>query len=403
MLNDSKVMANIPAGDLKRARDFYADKLGLTPAQEFGRGGPGLPDRRRHRLPDLPRPIRRPGRAHHRPVPRRRHRVRGARPQGQGRHVRGLRPARRPVGRRDRRRIEGMGRAAWFKDSEGNTMCIDEPTPASDQPQTSSAVSTISASLAICSSRVSELPSTVEEKPHCPDRASCSSGTNLDGLVDAALEVVLALELRALRRHQAEDDALARRHEPQRLEPAGAGVVVLQEEAVDLQPAEQRLGDEVVAALGHPRGAEVAAAHVRGDRQRVRAAGERGVDLPDVALVQVLGVAALRGELGALLGVVEVGQAGVVELQVGARPAPRCPAPAGSRPPTARPRTSPRRGRPSDRSPPLRRGSGPSTATGSSASASAPRPRPTAGRRSPRRRSARRCDSGPSTCSPAGV
>jgi hypothetical protein len=22
--------------------------------------------------------------------------------------------------------MEGMGRAAWFKDSEGNTMCIDQ-------------------------------------------------------------------------------------------------------------------------------------------------------------------------------------------------------------------------------------------------------------------------------------
>ena len=36
MLNDSKVEANIPASDLKRAREFYADKLGLTPSQEFG-------------------------------------------------------------------------------------------------------------------------------------------------------------------------------------------------------------------------------------------------------------------------------------------------------------------------------------------------------------------------------
>ena len=34
MLNDSKVTANIPAADLERARRFYADKLGLTPAQE---------------------------------------------------------------------------------------------------------------------------------------------------------------------------------------------------------------------------------------------------------------------------------------------------------------------------------------------------------------------------------
>ena len=25
--------------------------------------------------------------------------------------------------------LEGMGRAAWFKDSEGNIMCIDEERP----------------------------------------------------------------------------------------------------------------------------------------------------------------------------------------------------------------------------------------------------------------------------------
>jgi predicted enzyme related to lactoylglutathione lyase len=35
MLNDSRVEANIPASDLERARDFYADKLGLTPVEEF--------------------------------------------------------------------------------------------------------------------------------------------------------------------------------------------------------------------------------------------------------------------------------------------------------------------------------------------------------------------------------
>ena len=34
MLNDSLVTANIPAGDLERARRFYADVLGLTPVSE---------------------------------------------------------------------------------------------------------------------------------------------------------------------------------------------------------------------------------------------------------------------------------------------------------------------------------------------------------------------------------
>ena len=87
----------------------------------------------------------------------------------------------------------------------------------------------------------------------------------LRGLLDAALEQVLALELALLGRDEAEHDELARRHEAQRLEAARARVVPLHEEPVDRELVEQRLGDEVVAALGDPRGAEVAAAHVRGD------------------------------------------------------------------------------------------------------------------------------------------
>src|SRR5262249_50120392 len=47
------------------------------------------------------------------------------------------------------------------------------------QPQTSCAVSTTRRSLAACSSWVSALPSTVDEKPHCGDRHNCSSGTYL--------------------------------------------------------------------------------------------------------------------------------------------------------------------------------------------------------------------------------
>src|SRR6185369_15432496 len=42
---------------------------------------------------------------------------------------------------------------------------------------TSAAVSTMSRNLATCSSYVRRFPSTVEEKPHCGDRQSCSSGT----------------------------------------------------------------------------------------------------------------------------------------------------------------------------------------------------------------------------------
>ena len=35
MLNNGSITANLPAADLSRARAFYADKLGLTPSQEF--------------------------------------------------------------------------------------------------------------------------------------------------------------------------------------------------------------------------------------------------------------------------------------------------------------------------------------------------------------------------------
>jgi predicted enzyme related to lactoylglutathione lyase len=35
MLDKASVTANIPAADLARARAFYADKLGLTPTQEM--------------------------------------------------------------------------------------------------------------------------------------------------------------------------------------------------------------------------------------------------------------------------------------------------------------------------------------------------------------------------------
>ena len=46
MLKDGTVTATIPATDLGRARSFYADKLGLTPSQEMPGGlfyttGPG--------------------------------------------------------------------------------------------------------------------------------------------------------------------------------------------------------------------------------------------------------------------------------------------------------------------------------------------------------------------------
>src|SRR4051794_13333609 len=81
--------------------------------------------------------------------------------------------------------------------------------------------------------------------------------------VDAALERVLTFEVRTLGRDQPEHDFLATaRHEAQRREPARARVVIFEKVSVYRQFAEQCFGDMVVAALGHPRRTEIAAAQM---------------------------------------------------------------------------------------------------------------------------------------------
>ncbi len=73
-----------------------------------------------------------------------------------------------------------LGRAGVREDRRQATTTEDlerrVTNGACHDPQTSSATSTIKASFAHCSSSVSVLPSTVEEKPHCGDRQSCSIG-----------------------------------------------------------------------------------------------------------------------------------------------------------------------------------------------------------------------------------
>jgi hypothetical protein len=111
-------------------------------------------------------------------------------------------------------------------------------------------------------------------------------------LLDAAYKVVLGFQVAALGRDEAEDDHLALGNEAQGLEGAGAGVVVLQKEAVHVELVKEDLRYEVVAALRGPGGAEVAAAHVRRHGHAVGPALQGAVDGADVGLVLVLGVAA---------------------------------------------------------------------------------------------------------------
>ena len=126
MLNDSRVEANIPAADLTRARDFYADKLGLTPAEEFGEealayrtaGGTAFNIYRTAYAGQAGHTI---AQWHVDDIESEVHDLQA---KGVTFEVYDL-PGVTWDG--EIASIEGMGRAAWFKDSEGNTMCIDEP------------------------------------------------------------------------------------------------------------------------------------------------------------------------------------------------------------------------------------------------------------------------------------
>jgi predicted enzyme related to lactoylglutathione lyase len=128
MLNESKVEANIPASDLKRARDFYADKLGLTPSEEFGgealayqtAGGTSFNVYRTEYA----------GQAGHTIAQWHVADVEAT--------VRDLKAKDVTFEHYDLPGVEwdddvasmgGMGKAAWFKDSENNVLCIDDGFP----------------------------------------------------------------------------------------------------------------------------------------------------------------------------------------------------------------------------------------------------------------------------------
>jgi predicted enzyme related to lactoylglutathione lyase len=125
MLDDSRVEANIPAGDLERARTFYADKLGLTPVHDMGvnlvyetAGGT------RFNIYETTYA----GQAGHTiaqwHVSDIESQVRDLKGRGITFEVYADLPGVEWDG--DIASMKGMGRAAWFKDSEGNTMCVDQ-------------------------------------------------------------------------------------------------------------------------------------------------------------------------------------------------------------------------------------------------------------------------------------
>ncbi|TAK70487.1 MAG: VOC family protein [Actinomycetota bacterium] len=129
MLSSGTVTANIPASDLGRARDFYLNKLGLTPTTElegvmliYQTGGGSTFSIYQTQYA---------GQAGHTIAQWHVDDVDGEVGSLQAKGVTFERYDDMPgvTWNGDVASIDGMGKAAWFKDTEGNILCIDSGFP----------------------------------------------------------------------------------------------------------------------------------------------------------------------------------------------------------------------------------------------------------------------------------
>ena len=129
MLTHSAVEANIPAADLDRARDYYSDKLGLTPVAEFG--GEALRYRTASGTFFNVYKTQYAGQAAHTiaqwHVDDVDETVRGLKAKGVDFEQYDDMPG--ATWEDGVASMPGMGKAAWFKDSEGNILCVDSGFP----------------------------------------------------------------------------------------------------------------------------------------------------------------------------------------------------------------------------------------------------------------------------------
>ena len=128
MLDSGTVTANIPAADLKRARSFYAEKLGITPDSELG--GVMLLYKTAGGTTFSIYETQYAGQAGHT--------IAQWHVDDVDAEVRDLKSKGITFEQYDMPGVEwndgvasmpGMGKAAWFKDSEGNILCLDDGLP----------------------------------------------------------------------------------------------------------------------------------------------------------------------------------------------------------------------------------------------------------------------------------
>ena len=129
MLTSASITANIPAADLTRARSFYADTLGLKPASEVGDaamliyrtdGGTTFSIYQTEYAGQAGHTI---AQFHVDDVEGE---ARALQAKGVALETYDMPGVTWDDGVAD---MGGMGKAAWFKDSEGNTLCLDSGFP----------------------------------------------------------------------------------------------------------------------------------------------------------------------------------------------------------------------------------------------------------------------------------
>ena len=129
MLTSASVTANIPAADVDRARSFYADMLGMTPAAEVADAGMLIYRTDAGTMFQVYK-TEYAGQAGHTIAQFHVDDVEGEARALQGKGV-ALETYDMPGVTWDDGVADmgGIGKAAWFKDSEGNILCIDSGYP----------------------------------------------------------------------------------------------------------------------------------------------------------------------------------------------------------------------------------------------------------------------------------
>ena len=167
-----------------------------------------------------------------------------------------------------------------------------------------------------CCCSESTFPSSVLANPHWGLRHNWSKGDELRSFVDAPLEFILGFQVSGFRGHQAQDNGLSRRHEPQGFKTARALSVELHEVSVHVDLVEEDLRNRLIPALRNPAGAKIAAAQVHGDHHVIGTPLNGRVDQIGVDAREFFRVIAPVLQNLPLFRVAQVGEIHLVQLQI---------------------------------------------------------------------------------------